>query len=372
MVEDSAKEKISLEHVKHLRTINFALIALSVGAIILAIATGEPLADKALRELQSISSFIQSQESSVPFGSVWLRRRLLSEYGSLKFDPKQPQGGSVRSMSGQELDCFGFFYLGYPGTFLNPTSLNSLNATLLESTLSGSEPVKTIAQWKGLWDGLHASNGQIYWAQEIVFDRAEILVVDHRPEYKRSAQGTVGFGSLLEVVRGARPRKDLKWVWGPCHRQIGMIKTQFIFLRPSANHARQEYSHAFWLLLFKDPDVPGPRTWLGDAPWNMDAFYFLHIPVRVEKFSLDLQALIAREANSNWLPGTFSQSFTGLNQTLGDASEIPFVQAEKILRNFAELEARSSRRLSFGGVELAGAPIFPATLILLMACQTTS
>jgi len=49
---------VSLEHVKHLRTVNFTLIAIAAGAIILAIATGEPLADKAMKELKSIIAFV--------------------------------------------------------------------------------------------------------------------------------------------------------------------------------------------------------------------------------------------------------------------------------------------------------------------------
>ena len=92
-------------------------------------------------------------------------------------------------------------------------------------------------------------------------------------------------------------------------------------------------------------------------------------PVRVKKLSRDFQALIAREANRDWPAGTFGRSFPGLEQTLGDSSEIPFDQAEKILGNFAKLEARALRRLSLGGFELAGAPILPITLLVLVAAQ---
>jgi hypothetical protein len=354
-----------LEHVKHLRTINFVIVFLSVGAIILATGSGEPVAEKALTELKGIRSFVQAQESGGPFGSLWLRRRLLSEYGEIKIDPKQPLQGAVRSVSGQELDCFHFFSLGFPGSLLDPTSLDSVNASLIESVLSASEPVKTVAQWRRLWDGLRASDGQIYWVQEVVFDRAEILIVNH-PTYKRSALGTTAFTSLVEVVKSSSRYEGAKWVWGPCKTQPGTIKSQFIFLRPSANHTRTEYTHAFWLFLFDRPDLAIPRY---GPSWNWDAFYFLHIPVRVQKLSRDFQALIAREANRDWPAGTFGRSFPGLEQTLGDSSEIPFDQAEKILGNFAKLEARALRRLSLGGFELAGAPILPVTLLVLVAAQ---
>ena len=356
---------IPLEHVKHLRTINFVVVFLSVGAIILATVSGEPVADKALSELKGIRSFVQTQESTGPFGSLWLRRRLLSQYGTMKIDPKQPLQGAVRSVSGQELDCFHFFSLGFPGSFLDPTSMNSSNASIIESALSNSERIKTVAQWKRLWDGLRASDGQIYWVQEVVFDRAEILVVNH-PAYKTSALGTIGFVSLIEVVKSSSRYDGAQWVWGPCQTQQGTIKTQFIFLRPSANHTRAEYTHAFWLLLFDRPDLGTPRH---GPSWNWDAFYFLHIPVRVKNLSHDFQALIAREANRDWPAGTFSRSFPGLEQTLGDSSEIPFDQAEKILDNFAKLEARALRRLSLGGFELGGAPILPITLLVLVAVQ---
>jgi hypothetical protein len=368
-VDQPASEEVknALEHVKHLRQVSLVLVTLAVGMLILATTTKEPLADKAVQELHGIRSFVQSQVSSAygQFGSLWLKRRLLSDYGQLDVGPKQ---GAVHSAGGQELECFDFFHLPFPGSFLDPTALNTVNARLLESAFSDSKPLETVAQWRELWNGLYASGRQVFWLREVIFDRAEVLLVNHRPEYQRSALGTIGFESLLEVIRGASPRKDLAWEWGPCKGKIATIKNQFIFLRPSANHVKAEYTHAIWLLLFAKPDDQNPRFYEG-RPWNDDGYYFLHIPVRVERLNIDLQALITREAMTDWQSGSFQSSFPGLEQTLRNAADLPFEQAEIILRNVSDLEARSGRSIKFGGFELAGAPIFLATLLALLATQ---
>ena len=359
--------KNALEHVRHLRQVNLVLAALSIGVLILATTTREPWADRAVQELHGIRSFVQSQEFSAygRFGGLWLKRRLLSEYSQLETGPKQ---GAVHSASGKEFDCFVFFHLGFQGSLLDPTTLNTANAKLVESVFVDSNPIETVAQWRALWNGLYASGRQVFWVREVMFERAEVLLVNHRPEYQRSALGTIGFESLLEVVRGARPRQDLAWVWGHCKGTLATIKTKFIFLRPSANHVRAEYTHAFWLLLFVNPDDQNPRFYEG-KPWNEDGFYFLHIPVRVEKLNIDLQVLITREAMTDWQSGPFQLSFPGLERTLRNANDLPLEQAEIILRNVSDLESRSGRSLKFGGFELAGAPIFLATLLVLGATQ---
>lgn len=353
-----------MDNVEHLRKINFLLIALSAGAIILAVTAKEPRADKALQELQKIRSFVQLQKEG--FGSRWLRQRLLTEYGKLENGLSR---GIVRSVKGEDLGSFAFVHLGFPGCLLNETTLNSENAMLIEKVLFDLDPVDTVAKWRALWDGLYSSDRQIFWVEEVMFDRAEVLIVNHRPEYQRSAFGTQGFASLLEVVKGAVPKKDLKWVWGISRKRLAEINpSKFIFLRPSANHVRADYTHAFWLLLYADPEAMILRS-NDRETWNDDGFYFLHIPVRVKKLTKDLQALISREARADWQIGPFSSSFPGLEYTLGKAAKIPFDQAETILEVVADLESRSARSLRFGGFELAGAPILLSTLLVLLASQ---
>ncbi len=363
----SEEAKNVLEHVRHLRQISFWLLAFTASMLILLAATKEPWAHKAVKELSEIRSFIQSQESTPygRFGSLWLKRRLQSNYGKKETGPEQ---GFVRSSSGQELDCFAFYHLGFQGSLLSHRSLDTTNAELAERVFSESVPVKTVSQWRALWDGMYGSGGHVFWVEEIMLDRAEILLVNHRPEYKRSALGIVGFDSLLEVVRGAKPREDLAWVSGPCKGKVAIIKPDFIFLRPSANHVREQYTHAFWLLLFAEPDSREPRFYEG-TPWNHDGFYFLHIPVRVRKLNLDLQELITKEAGADWRSGPYTLSFPGLEQTLREAIDFPFEQAEIILRSISDLESRSSRSVKFGGFELSGASVFTGTLLVLFATQ---
>lgn len=357
-----------IEHIKHLRGINFKLTALSVGVLILALAAKEPWAQKGFNEVSDIKSFIQSQKTSSygKFGTLWIKRRLQKEYGVYEIERKQ---GKVVSDAGTELDCFAFHNLSFPGCLLDSTTLNTPNARLIEDVLSNMDSIDTISKWKDLWDGIYASKGNLYWVEKVLYDESEILIVNHRPEYQRSAFGTIGFGSLLNVVVGAKPKPNLTWTWGSCEERATIINhNRFVFLRPSAGHLAESYSHSYWTLLFDNPDdTKRPRFDLKD--WNNDAFYFLHIPVQTKKINIDLQTIITNDANADWQTGPFKLSFPGLHQTFGNDIDIPFDEAEIVLSKLNGLEKRLVRSLRIWGVEIIGVPFFFCTLLILFVCQ---